>query len=184
MSKNKLVLVSGPSGTGKTSTMRKIMRNEVVSFTTREPRHGEINGVDYTYIDEQTFRELLQSNGLAEYATYSEASYGITAEELQAKLSKGDAFAIVNPDGKEQLERIWDNTVSIFVFTTPEEARKRMMRRGDSEANIEKRLKTFIGELDAMVYYDYQVHNANGDQALTVELIKRLLDKEGVRYDS
>ncbi|WP_276314492.1 guanylate kinase [Paenibacillus xylanexedens] len=172
--------MSGPSGSGKTSLMRRIMSNEVVSFTTRAPRPGEVEGVDYTYIDKNTFEELLKNDGLAEFATYGDESYGITAEEFSNKIARGNAFAIVNIDGKEQLERLWENTVSIFVYTSGEEAKGRMVNRGDADASVAKRLSTFTDELNNMSFYDYVVENPNGDFEKTIETIKEILRAEGV----
>ncbi len=158
------------------------MGNEVVSFTTRAPRPGEVEGVDYTYIDMYTFEHLLHNNGLAEFATYGDESYGITTKELNSKLVNGNAFAIVNIDGKEQLEQIWEKTVSIFIYTNAEEAKGRMEKRGDTVETVNKRLKTFSDELNNMVFYDYVVENPDGDFEKTIKALKEILDHEGVSY--
>lgn len=161
-SKNILYIVSGPSGSGKTTTMRKAMSNEVVSFTTRDRRYGEIAGVDYVYITQQEFDSLMQSGGIAEHTTYyGTASYGITMEELTGKLEKGNAFVIVDVVGKEQLEKLYPNTISIFFNLSKETAVKRMKERGDTQEAINKRLKSFDEELDNFYLYDYVIDNEN-----------------------
>jgi guanylate kinase len=137
------------------------MDNEIVSFTTREPRQGEVEGVDYQFISQEKFDELYNSNGLAEHTTYyGSASYGITMEELTSKLAKGDAFVIVDVVGKRQLEELWDNTTSIFVFQPyPKIAIKRMELRGDSKEAIKKRLVTYEEEIANFPEYDVLLYN-------------------------
>lgn len=173
---NKLFIVSGPSGSGKTSTMRSIMDNEVVSFTTRSPREGEIDGKDYHFISESEFDYLLSTNGLAEYTEYfGGAKYGIVMSELQSKLGKGDAFVVVDYIGKQQLEAIHPSTTSIFIFTTPEEARIRMEKRGDSQESINKRLASFGKELLNVNSYDFCIYNQDGKMSRTIEKVREFM---------
>lgn len=180
--KNRLLIVSGPSGSGKTSIARRVMENEVVSFTTRAMRPGEVDGIDYVYITEERFKELYASNGLAEYTTYyGNASYGITMEELTSKLAKGDAFVIVDVVGKQQLEQLYDNTVSVFVWMPfVEEAIARMRKRGDAEELIQKRLRTYEEEIANFPQYDYLIDNT-GSFGDAVEAFKAIV---GGKFDS
>jgi guanylate kinase len=180
--KNRLYIISGPSGSGKSSIARAVMDNEIISFTTRAPRPGEVNGRDYIFISEDEFQYLYNNNGLAEHTSYyGSANYGITMEELMTKLSKGDAFVVVDIVGKEQLEKLWDNTLSIFVFMPyTDVAISRMIRRGDSKENIEKRLRTYEEEIANFPQYDVLLDNC-GDFQTAVEGFKRIV---GGYFDS
>jgi guanylate kinase len=148
------------------------MQNEIVSFTTREKRPGEIEGKDYIFISNEEFESMRDSGKIAEYTTYyGSASYGITMEEINKKLSKGPAFVVVDIEGKKQLEEIYDNTTSIFIYTSPEEAEQRMIRRGDKPENIAKRLATFKKELENMEFYDYAIENPDGKLEQTIQKV-------------
>jgi guanylate kinase len=177
---NKLIIISGPSGSGKSTIAKSAMDNEVVSFTTRPPRPGEINGKDYVFMSQEEFDKLLHNNGLAEYTTYyGNASYGITLDELHGKLEKGHAFVIVDVIGLVQLKKLWDNTASVFIMTSEAKARKRMNERGDSAQRIEDRLKTYGIEQENFYLYDYVLDN-NNTLAEAIEGMKNILQIEGV----
>jgi guanylate kinase len=156
------------------------MKNEVISFTTRRKRPGEVEGVDYTYITQEKFDNLFNSGGLAEYTTYfGNASYGITMDELIGKLSRGDAFVIVDAFGMEQLKKLYAEHVTVFIRTDPREAVRRMMLRGDSDESIAKRLKTFEEELNSYYLYDYILENT-GSLLESLDGMRAILKKEGV----
>jgi guanylate kinase len=161
MMKNTLFIISGPSGSGKSSIARKAMDNEVISFTTRAPREGEVNGKDYVFLKEWEFDAMFKEGRIAEYTTYyGTASYGITMDELTSKLEKGDAFVVVDVFGKGQLENLYPKTVSIFIYC-PYSAmlENRMMARGDSWENILKRMKNYDEEMENFYLYDYLLDN-------------------------
>jgi guanylate kinase len=176
---SKLFIISGPSGSGKSSIARAVMTNEVVSFTTRQPRAGEVNGRDYIFISQEKFDYLLNSNGLAEYTTYyGNASYGITMDELRYRLEKGDAFVVVDIVGKRQLEEIYPNTVSVFVWVPYAGIlENRMMSRGDSWENIQKRAKTMDEENNNFYEYDYLIDNT-GNFEDSIEAFKAIVSGE------
>jgi guanylate kinase len=169
-SNNTLYLVSGCSGSGKTTIMRSVMANEITSFTTREPRENEINGVDYIFLTQIEFDWLLNNDGLVEYTNYDGNNYGITRSELYSKLSKDDAFAIVDFNGMKQLKRLYDKCETIFIYCTKEDAEKHMRIRGSSQEMIDKRMSTYESEIENLYYYDYVLENKNGylDEAISI----------------
>lgn len=173
--KSTLYVMSGPSGSGKTTSIRQVMDNEVVSFTTRNRREGEIDGVDYIYT---TLDEIdrLESEGLiVERVLYAGNSYGISKVELDSKLSKGDAFVVVDFHGYQQMLEIYDQVVSVFFEIDVNDARNRMVARGDREESINSRLATYEEELSNSVYYDYVIHNEAGKQDETVEVLRQII---------
>jgi guanylate kinase len=174
---NTLFLISAPSGSGKTSIMRQVMDNEVISFTTREPRKGEVNGIDYVYISQKEFDQMLCDGELAEYITYGATgdSYGITINELEDKLNNGDAFAIVTEHGMEQLKIIYPKCSTIFIYTDKEDATEFMRLRGDKEETIQKRLSTFDKEQYNKDKYDYIIRNKKGEMQDAVNIIKEIV---------
>lgn len=158
---NKLFLVSGHSGSGKTSLMKPLMSNEVISFTTRSKRKGEIEGSDYKFITKEEFDALKKSDKLIEHVEYGGNYYGIDEDELYSKLEKGHAFCIVDNHGREQLQAIYSNTTSIFLYCDYHDTKERMLKRGDSLEDVEKRLSSYYKEMLNSVNYDYVIYNKN-----------------------
>lgn len=175
LQQNKLILVSGASGSGKTTVMRSIMDNEIVSFTTRLPREGEQSGIDYIFISPEQFQNLLNNNGLIEYTNYGGNYYGVTREEYESKLNSGDTFFICDVNGMRQMKEIHSNCVSIFIYCDRETVESNMRQRGDSEGNIFKRLKTYDDEINNLVYYDYIVTNKQGLIEDAIEDVKDII---------
>jgi guanylate kinase len=162
---SKLFLLSGPSGTGKTSIARSVMKNEIVSFTTRQPRQGEVDGKDYNFISESEFIKLRNNDGLAEWTNYSSSYYGVTMNELKSKLMTGDAFCVVDVLGIRNYKKLYHNCVSVFVWMPfLDVAESRMRLRGDSEENIKKRLRTYEEEINNFHEYDVLLDNTNSFQ--------------------
>lgn len=159
---NKLIVVSGHSGGGKTSLMRQIMKNEVVSFTTRKPRQGEIDGVDYKFINVEKFKELKEKGKLIEQVEYSGNYYGIDQEEFENKMSLGNAFVIVDYHGMQQIKKFYSNCVTLFLYTPYDQAYNQMIQRGDTLDKVEQRLSTYHHEMKNKEHYDYVVRNNSG----------------------
>lgn len=173
---NYIFAISGISGSGKTSTMRKVMDNEIVSFTTRSPRSGEIEGVDYIYSDKDHILQLENEGRLVEKVDYRGNIYGITSDELESKLSKGHSFVIVDYHGYEQLKKIHKNTKGIYFKIPANEAKERMVNRGDSIVSVDSRLNDIEKELQNEIYYDFVVENLSDKQSETVQLIKEYIN--------
>ncbi|CAL8901967.1 Guanylate kinase [Bacillus pumilus] len=175
---NKLIVVSGPSGSGKTSLMRQIMKNEVVSFTTRKPRKGEIDGLDYNFISIEKFEELMEQSKLIEQVEYSGNYYGIDQEEFENKMSIGNAFVIVDSHGMLQIKQIYPNCVTLFIYTPYDQAYKQMIKRGDTLEKVEERLKTYTEEIENKTCYDYIIRNNHNRFNVTKEIINKIIESE------
>lgn len=175
---NKLIIISGNSASGKSTILNKLSKNTIVSFTTREPRPGEKDGVDYQYISKEKYFELLNNGGLVEWTKYGGNYYGLTKQEIESKLNKGNAYVIVDYHGMKQLKELYPNNVSIFIYNDYHEAASRMKKRGDSDVNISKRLSTYYEEQKNRVHYDYVVKNSNGKLKETIKLVKQIIRLE------
>lgn len=176
--KNKLFLVSGHSGSGKSSIMKSIMKNELVSVTTREKRQEEVEGKDYYFITSDEFERLKQANELIQYVTYSGNQYGVTKSEFDSKIEKGNVFVIVAYEGMLQYKSFYDDCVTILLYSDYEDTVKQLKNRGESEEFIVKRLSTYQQEVDNKIHYDYTIKNKYGKFIETKALIRKIIENE------
>ncbi len=164
--KGKLFILSSPAGGGKT-TLANLLISEipnlkrVITCTTRKPRPGEKNGVDYFFLSEEEFKRRIEENDFLEYAIVHGNYYGTPKKEVLEELSKGiDLILVIDVQGMRQVKKNFKDVVSIFLlppsFNTIIE---RMKQRGDSEEEIKKRLETAKKEIPAWREYDYIVIN-------------------------
>ena len=173
-SRGRPFVVAAPSGTGKTTVCRAAMERDErlrfsVSHTTRAPRPGEQDGVDYHFVDSETFGRLAREDAFVEYAEYSGNLYGTSWAALEEPTAAGwDLIVEIEVKGARQLrDRRRD---ACFVFLLPptmEVLRERLRGRGtDSEETISKRLAIAEQELEAVAFFDYAVVNREIEQAV------------------
>lgn len=178
----KLYIISGMSGSGKTTIMRSLMgkESEIVSVTTRPMREGEVDGFDYYFITEEQFNELDSSNKLAEKTTYyGSASYGVTKEEIEERMSRNDvSYIIADVEGMKQLKELYPDSVSIFLYADKNSCIEHMEKRGDGSISIAKRLLTYEEELSNKGLYDYVVRNNTGSFRETLCIIDHIIQSE------
>jgi guanylate kinase len=160
---HKFVLVSGNSGAGKSSIMKSLMSNEIISFTTRPQRVNEEEGKDYYFITREKFQDLLANDGLLEWSEYGGNFYGVTKSEFN-KLNQAPAFCIVDFNGMNHFRELYgeDNCVSLFVYNTYTDALLQLKLRGESSDFIVKRLDGMEREIMNRAHYDYVIKNKNG----------------------
>lgn len=169
----KLFVITGHSGSGKTSTMRRALgeAREAVSVTTRPMREGEIEGVDYSFISRLEYYNLKMNDELAEHTDYyGHHNYGVTKKEIESKLAKGDAYIIVDYAGFKQLKATYPDLVSIFLYTTKATAEQRMEARGDSKETIDIRLSTYEAEIMNKHSYQYVIKNIDFHKTVMILL--------------
>ncbi len=184
MNRGKLFVVSGPSGAGK-STVTKIVREELniplaISATTRKPRVGEINKVDYYFLTVEDFKEKIKEDGFLEYANVHGNYYGTLRSEVEIKLNSGQNVILeIDVQGGEQIKEKFPEACLVF-FKAPdkEELEKRLRGRNtDSEEVIQVRLKNALLELEYENKYDVVIVNHAIEVA--VEELKDVIKKEG-----
>jgi len=168
-----LFVVSGPSGVGK-STLCKNMVAQVpqtvlsVSCTTRPPRPGEHDGVDYCFLDEPTFRGMIQRDELVEWAEVYGNLYGTPQHQLDEAMKQGlDVLLDIDAQGAHQIMKRFAGAV--YVFVTPpslDALRTRLYRRAsDSPDAIQRRLKSASDEIANFRSYHYLIRNEELTQA-------------------
>ena len=182
---NKLFILVGPSGVGKNTLLEGLLLNvplssPAVSLTTREPRDGEIAGVHYYYIAEKKFLEHIESNELLQYVRYAGNFYGLLRDEIDSKLSKGHVFALVEPEGVEQLKDQYPDAVSMFLFGKEQDLIDRMRKRGDSEGQIKSRMNTYDHFISYLPKADYILNNGTPGHVLedALTIVRRVTKDE------
>lgn len=183
-----LIVLSGPSGVGKGTVRAAIFSKGEqkfvysISATTRKPRTGETDGIDYFFKTREEFEQMIQNKQLLEYAEYVGNYYGTPLEYVENTLATGkDVFLEIDVQGAIQVRELMPE--GVFIFLTPpdlNELESRIVNRGtDSDEVIAKRMKTAREELELMKYYDYSVVNDTVDNA--VQKIEAIIQTEHLR---
>ncbi|MCK4834074.1 MAG: guanylate kinase [Gammaproteobacteria bacterium] len=173
MTKGTLFIISAASGAGKTTLVNAVLElvdNLVVSVshTTRPPRAGEEDGVNYHFIDKQVFEAMVEGSEFFEHATVFGNMYGTSRQHIQEQLLKGmDVILEIDWQGARQIRQLMPDCKSIYIVP-PSTAvlRERLDSRGqDDEAVIEKRMHEAISEMSHYVEFDYLIINDDFDEA-------------------
>ena len=174
MARGNLLIVSAPSGTGKTTLLKKILNNMgkvvfSVSHTTRPPRAGEQEGVDYFFIDRKTFAAMQQKDLFLEWAEVHGNLYGTSRKEVQTALNRGlDVILDIDVKGARQVKEKFGDT-GVFIFIAPPsraELKKRLAgRSSESDSVMATRLANAEEEMKNIDQYDYVIMNDIVDQA-------------------
>ncbi len=173
MSKGMLIVVSGPSGCGKGTLLAEVLKNEKffysVSATTRSPRPGEADGVNYYFMTKEKFEETIENGGMLEYASYCGNYYGTPKKPVEDMLEQGKHVILeIEVQGAMKIKEKCPN--ALFVFILPpslKELRRRLNKRGtETEEVIERRLGEAAGEIKQARNYDYAVVNGELSEAV------------------
>jgi guanylate kinase len=173
VSKGRLFVITGPSGVGKGTLIKEVLERldglELsVSATTRPPREGEQDGLDYHFLDEEDFSKRLERGEFMEHASYSGHRYGTLLSEVEPRLERGASVVLeIELQGARQVrERLPE---AVLVFVAPPTAgvlRDRLERRGtDTAEQIDRRLEVAQQELDAQPEFGHVVVNDEIDRA-------------------
>jgi guanylate kinase len=188
-----LIVLSGPSGAGKDSVRELLLAWEprmhrVVTATTRQPRPGEVEGRDYHFISEETFDELLNTDGFIEHAFVYDHRNGVPRIEIEDPLAFGrDAIARIDVQGAATLKRLLPQSLLIFISPgSIEEAARRMHDRGaDSEEEQQRRIEVARREMEAAEQFDFVVVNRTGQLEEAARQIHNvILDEKRERAES
>ena len=166
---NIMVILSSPSGVGKTTLTKKIQQKYnsfriSVSHTTRSPRSNEIDGVDYTFIDRKKFESLIKKKKFYEYAKIFDNYYGTSKENVDKHIKNNDIIFDIDWQGTKQLSEHKNlNLLKIYLITdNKEELKKRLLKRNQNTfKEVELRFKSFDEDIKHWKDYDYIIINKN-----------------------
>lgn len=172
--KGLLVVLSAPSGCGKDTVFKELCKIrkdcvESISATTRPPRKGEIDGVNYYFKSEAEFEEMIENNGLLEYAEYNNSYYGTPVAGVEKAISDGKVcFLIIEVQGAKNIMSLRPDCVSIFLLPPSMEVlENRLNKRGtDSDDMIKNRLAIAQDEIEFANQYKYTVINDTLENAV------------------
>lgn len=169
-----LFIISAPSGAGKTTLCQKLREiipdlKFSVSYTTRQPRDGEINDVHYTFIDEDEFRSMAAEGEFIEWAEVHGNFYGTSKKRIEDAINNGfDIMLDIDVKGARQIKEHLPESVLIFVLPPSMDILKERLvgRMSESEEFIKKRLRNALNETKEYKNYDYVIINDMLDDAL------------------
>ncbi len=168
-----LVVISGPSGTGK-GALTKLLKQKKphirfsISATTRKPRDGEINGINYFFKSEKEFEKMIKDNEFVEWVRYCENYYGTPEKFISDSIENGhDVLFEIEVEGALKIKERFPGSILVFIVPpSHKELARRIKGRGTEDKNIiEKRMLRAVEELELVDEYDYLVINDKLDRA-------------------
>jgi len=182
--RNIMVILSSPSGVGKTTLTKKIQQKYQsfkisVSHTTREPRSNEVDGVDYHFISQKKFKELIKENKFYEHAKIFGNFYGTSKENVDTDIKKNDLIFDIDWQGTKQLSKFKNlKLIKIYLITeNKEELKKRLIKRNqNTEKEVEKRFNSFNEDIKHWNDYDYIIINKNLE--ICFKQIEKIIESE------
>ncbi len=183
MKKGKFIVISGPSGVGKGTICNRLL-NELnawysVSTTTRAPRDGEINGVNYFFVTKEEFENKIKEGEFLEYNIYNGNYYGTSKEIVVDKINEGiNVFSEIDVNGAHNIKKVFPDALLIYIAPPSIEVLKeRLISRGtESIEKINQRLEIAEKELKEVDFYDYVVINDVLDKA--TDEVRNIITKE------
>ena len=183
MNKGMLIVVSGPSGCGKGTILAEVLKNDKffysISATTRNARPGETDGVNYYFLTKEKFENLIQNDGMLEYASYCGNYYGTPKKPVEDMLNQGKNVILeIEVQGAMKIKEKCPDALFIFILPPSlKELRRRLNKRGtESEEVIEKRLSEAAGESEQAYKYDYAM--INGELSVAVDDLLAIIRAE------
>lgn len=178
------VVLAAPSGTGKTTIAHRLVGEEAdfsfsISATTRAPRHGEVHGVDYLFVDEPTFRHMVAQGEMAEWAEVHGKLYGTPRANLDQAAADGiHAVLDIDVQGAAQIAESVEDALLVFILppSAPEMMQRLTGRGTENQAQVARRLRSALEELARVGEFDCVVVNSDLDRA--VDETRRLVRGE------
>jgi guanylate kinase len=183
--RGRLVVLAAPSGAGKTTLVHALLKRKrgvqfSVSYTTRQPRSAEVDGKDYFFVTEETFRRMIDEDAFLEYARVFDHWYGTSREHVDSLLRSGEPVVLeIDWQGARQVRRRAPEALGIFILPpSVAELERRLRGRGtDSEATIQRRLRDALGDIGHWHEFDFAVINDDADAA--AEALAAIIDGRG-----
>jgi guanylate kinase len=169
-----IMIISAPSGAGKTTLCHELLKRfptmrESISYTTRQPRQGEVNGVDYFFVSQEEFQRMIDGDAFAEWAEVHGNLYGTALKTLEEARRNGiDLVLDIDCQGACQLKELFGGGSYIFILPpSMAELRRRLeIRSSDAQEVIELRIKRAAEEIKEARWYDYIIINDRFEYAL------------------
>lgn len=185
--RGQLIVLSGPSGVGKSTVIAELLSDRPdiffsVSFTTRQPRVGEADGVNYRFVTKDTFQDMIARDEFLEYACYVDNFYGTSLKVIEEQLAAGtDVLLEIDVQGAAKVREKCPDALLIFISppTFEELSRRLRGRHTDDEAVIKNRLQQALEECRQIPKYDFLVVNDKVSHA--VQEILAILTAESCR---
>ena len=171
-----LLIISSPSGAGKTTLTRRLLQEFSefrfsVSHTTRLPRANEVDGQDYHFVDEKTFRDIMAENGFAEWAEVHGNLYGTSVAEIDLARAGGKTGVLFDVDyqGARQIKEKFPHAIGVFILPpSMDELRRRLDGRGSDDAESrQRRFDKAREEIGHYPFFDYMIVNDELQRALS-----------------
>ena len=174
MTKGRLIIVSGPSGSGKDTILQKVFEKlpEIkfsISTITRAMRPGEVEGEKYNFVSREYFEDMIKNDLLLEYNNYVGNYYGTPKAPVDKAIAEGKEIIVeVDVNGARNIKKCREDAISVFILPPSyEELNRRLSARGtDAPEVIEKRMKAALDEIAEAVNYDYIVVNDDLNEAV------------------
>lgn len=180
MSKGKLFVISGASGVGKGTVLARLMQMcpELafsVSATTRPPRPGEVDGVNYYFINRESFEQMIAQGEFLEYSEHNANYYGTPRQQMLDKQEEGHVLLDIEPNGAKQVKAAAPDAVLVFLMPpSMEELERRLRGRGDTpEEQIAIRLERARWETEQRSWYDHVL--VNDDVNACAEALRKII---------
>jgi guanylate kinase len=187
-SRGLLIVISGPSGVGKDTVIKRLLELDPklrysVSYTTRSPRPGEIDSVDYRFVNKEEFQRLIGEDALLEYATYDGHLYGTPIVPLdQARAAGYDIVLKIDVQGAEQVRKRAPDALRIFLAppNMDELLRRRTERHSESPKDQTARQRIALDEMALAPHFDHLVVNDDLDRAVqeVLAIIRRARERQ------
>lgn len=180
--KGMLVIISGPSGSGKGTVVKQLERDDLalsISMTTREPRPGEIDGRDYFFCTKEEFIQARNNGELLEHAEFVGNMYGTPKRYVEDQINQGRAVILeIDVEGALQVKKKFEDSISIFLMTPSFAilADRLKNRKTEDIDTIRRRIRRAKSEIEYIERYDYLVVNDQVDQ--TVARLHTIIDSE------
>ena len=181
--RGKFIVISGPSGVGKGTICNKLFKEinawYSVSTTTRSPREGEVDGVNYYFISKEEFEEKIKNNEFLEYNIYNNNYYGTSKKVVLEKMEEGiNVFSEIDVNGAHNIKKIFPDALLIYIAPPSMDVlRERLIARGTEDMEkINQRLEIAKKELEEISFYDYVV--VNDDLEKATKEVKDIILKE------
>ena len=183
MKEGRLFVISGASGVGKSTVLKRVMEQRKdlafsVSATTRAPRPGEVDGESYYFVTKEQFEAMIARGEFLEYDAHMANYYGTPAAQAEEKMKKGSVILDIEPNGAFNVRKAMPDAVLIFIAPPSlEELQRRLASRGDTSVEqIKLRIERSAWEMEQSKKYDYVVIN---DQVETCaeEILKIIAEK-------